>query len=92
MKQLKFDVSKEDTCMKTWVFDIEENGDEQIICNLDITFTRQGCMGHPKSISALVKNRSIESIDTDLLVETTCSRGKSCGMILGQCISQIRNN
>lgn len=92
MKRLEFDVSNEDTCMKTWVFDIDENGSEQIIQNLDITFTRQGCMGHPKSISALVKNRSVESIDTDLLAETTCARGKSCGMILGQCISQIRNN
>lgn len=92
MKRLEFDVSNEDTCMKTWVFDIEENGSEQMIRNLDIKFTRQGCMGHPKSISALVKNRSVESIDTDLLAETTCARDKSCGMILGQCISQIRNN
>lgn len=92
MKRLEFDVSNEDTCMKTWIFDMEDEGSEQMIHNLDITYTHRGCMGHPKSISALVKNRPLSTIDTNLLAETTCARGKSCGMILGQCISQIRNN
>ena len=91
MKTYKFDVSKEDTCNHNWTFEVEENGSEKTIRNLGIEF-RQGCQGHPKSLAALVANRPVDSIDTDLLSQTTCGRTTSCGMILGKCISQIQNN
>lgn len=92
MKRFEFDVSNEDTCMKKWCFEIEEEGEKEIIKNLNIEFKLRGCKGHPKTISALVKSRPLNTINTDLLAETTCARGKSCGMILGECVSQIRNH
>lgn len=92
MKKLKYDVSHEDTCMQNWLFDIEENGSEKIIRSVDIEFDRRGCMGHPKTIAALVTNRSVDSINTDLLAKTACARGKSCGMILGECLEKIQKS
>lgn len=89
MKTIKFNVSHEDTCMENWLFEIEETDEGKVIRNSEIEFKRRGCQGHPKTIAALIKNRPINTIDTVILAETKCVRGKSCGMIFGECLSKI---
>ncbi|NER03360.1 MAG: TSCPD domain-containing protein [Okeania sp. SIO3C4] len=92
MEIIQFDVSHEDTCMPNWTFEVEEIASDKIIRNVAIQQVRRGCPGHPKTISALVKDRPLSTISTEDLAQATCIRGKSCGMVLGECISQIAQN
>lgn len=88
-----FNLTDEDTCMKTWEFDLSITEEGSLINELNIDYTGRGCKGHPKTISALLKNRELTSIDTKLLSENTpCARSFSCGKALGHCIDDILKN
>ena len=67
------------------------NGDI-IIESVEIISTGRGCHGHPKTISALVKNIPISSIDVDTLSIAECVHETSCGMVLADCIKKNKNS
>lgn len=90
-KKVQFNMTDEDTCMRTWNFDLEEKNGEIIILDSNIEFTKQGCNGHPKTISALIKERKASDIDLEALMDTTCFRKQSCGMTLAACVEAINN-
>lgn len=41
--------------MKKWIFEVVEDERGKIIMHSNIKFSGQGCKGHPKTISALIK-------------------------------------
>jgi len=86
----EFDTRNEDTCMQNWTFKLNDWDGSPVIEQLEIERASQGCPGHPKTISALVKNRTLESIDLDGLAETDCPRSISCGQMLGKCLANIK--
>jgi hypothetical protein len=88
--KVAFDFKGEKTCMKTWTFDIENGDGELKVKDSKIDFSGQGCKGHPKTISALIRNRPLDTIDTEVLRGTGCFQPLSCGMNLGSCIDEIR--
>lgn len=88
----EFDKSNEDTCKSKWVFNLKDVNGNTIIESVEIEKNKKGCPGHPKTISALLNNKPLKGIDTKLLSETKCGyREKSCGMILAECINEIKN-
>lgn len=89
-RTVEFDTRKEDTCMQNWTFNLSGDGSSANIKSLKIEKASQGCPGHPKTISALVKDRSLDSIDLDALAQTECPRSISCGQMLGKCIANLK--
>ena len=89
-RTFEFDTRNEDTCMQSWTFKLSDEGGSHVIDNLEIERASQGCPGHPKTISALVTNMSLDSIDVDALAQTDCPRSISCGQMLGKCIANLK--
>jgi len=87
-----FEMDTEDTCMKEWYFGIEKDESGKKITNSKIVYSKQGCNGHPKTISALIKGNNLESINVDELMKTDCFRSQSCGMTLGKCVTELLTN
>jgi len=81
----------EDTCKQTWRFSLTHGAEGWIVEDLQIEDREQavGCGGHPKTITALVKGRSVKSIDVDALAEAACGRRMACGQALARCLRQI---
>ena len=79
---VEFDLSDEDTCMKYWTFSLEEHDDQTIIKSIKIKPSAEGCVGHPKTIMALVRDIPVAALDTERLSRTKCVRTTSCGMTL----------
>ncbi len=88
-KIVEFDMSDEDTCMKHWTFTLMEKRDETIIRSIKIKPSGEGCVGHPKTIMALVRDTPLEALDIERLSTTKCIRTTSCGMSLATCIKEI---
>ena len=86
---VEFDLSEQDTCMKHWTFSVEEDGDQTIIKSVKIRPSAEGCVGHPKTIMALVRDMPVAAIDTERLSRTKCVRTTSCGMGLAACVEAI---
>lgn len=91
-RTVTFDLSNEDTCMKHWSFTVQEDENETIIKSIKIKPSGEGCVGHPKTIMALVKDTPIQSLDLGSLSQTKCIRTTSCGMNLSSCIKAIVEN
>lgn len=89
---IEFDMSDEDTCMKHWSFTLDESADETIIRSVKIKPSGEGCVGHPKTIMALVRDTDVQSLDLDALAKTKCVRTNSCGMNLATCVHEILRN
>jgi hypothetical protein len=92
MKQwkLEFNMEKEDTCKKQWIFHMKQDNGVKVIESLEIAPARQGCPGHPKTIEALVRDMPVDNLDLEALHQTTCMRNKSCGMNLADCVSVMK--
>lgn len=93
MKQWRqeFDTSGQNTCMNSWSFELQQVGSlAPVIRALKIGQGSQGCPGHPKTISALVKGRAIDQIDIEALATTDCPRSQSCGQVLGDCVTELK--
>lgn len=93
MKQWRqeFDTGGQDTCMNSWNFELQQaSSSAPVITALEIGRANQGCPGHPKTISALVKGRAIDQIDIEVLAATDCQRSQSCGQVLGACVAEIK--
>ena len=88
-RTVTFDMSGEDTCMKHWTFTAEGRGPETIIRSITIKPSGEGCVGHPKTIMALVRDTSVQSLDLEALAQTRCIRTKSCGMNLATCVAEL---
>ena len=86
---VEFDLSNEDTCMKHWSFTIQGSGDDTVITSIKIKPSGEGCVGHPKTIMALVQNSPVSGLDIDRLAATKCMRTKSCGMNLASCAKAL---
>ena len=89
---VEFDTADNDTCTDYWTFHMKEEEGRPIIESVKIDRDRQGCVGHPKTITALMKNIPVDALDVGALAETTCVREQSCGMNLGSFIQTIRES
>lgn len=90
-KVVEFDLSNEDTCMKHWTFTVQDNDQDPIIQSIKIKPSPEGCVGHPKTIMALIRDTPVSEIDTVRLSTTKCVRTKSCGMNLASCVDAIKS-
>lgn len=88
-RTVDFDLSEEDTCMKHWTFTVQGEGKECVIQSVKIKPSPEGCVGHPKTIMALVRDMPVSTLDIDRLHSTKCVRSKSCGMNLASCVGSI---
>ena len=88
---VEFDLSDQDTCMKHWTFTLEEHDDHTVIKSVGIKPSAEGCVGHPKTIMALVRDIPVAALDTERLSRTKCVRTTSCGMNLAACVEAITN-
>lgn len=84
----------EGTCKLTWKFTIVEIEGEKIIDNLQIEERErsEGCIGQPRTLSVLLRGRSINSINTNDLEEVYCKKWVSCGQILAKCLDKINDD
>jgi len=92
--QHSFIFEDEGTCKLTWNFSIIEKDGDKIIEDLKIEERErsEGCLGHPQTISILLKGRSINSINIKELEDSYCKKWVSCGQILGKCLEKINKN
>ena len=88
----QFDLSDMDTCMPLWRFDLAADAGTIRIVEVDIPRDKKGCVGHPKTIAALLKGSAVDALDLEGLSQTTCSREMSCGMALAHCVSAIKDS
>lgn len=88
----------EDTCKREWVFTLSETEAGLVIEDIKITPHYQnsgqprGCQGHPKTIVALLKQRTLDSIDIDELSKSTCVLEFSCGQALAECLEKLKQS
>ena len=87
----KFDMSDKDTCHGEWNFNLKKVNGKTIIESIDIVNSNRGCQGHPKTISALIQNIPIDSINLAALSEADCIHETSCGMVLAECVNNIKD-
>ena len=87
----EFTFNGEDTCNRRWIFTLSESADGLVVSDLEITGEPEpeGCVGHSKTITALVRGRPINSIGVGALAEATCVRSLSCGQVLARCLREI---
>lgn len=88
-KIVEFDMGNEDTCMKHWTFTLQVSGKQSIIKSIKIKPSPEGCVGHLKTIMALIRDTPVSSLDIEQLSDTKCIRTKSCGMNLASCVEAI---
>ncbi len=86
-----FTFEGEDTCKQEWVFTLEDGPGGLVVRDLDITDREKprGCSGHPETIVALVRGRSISSLDVDALSRAACGRDLACGQVLAMCLRKL---
>jgi len=80
----------DNTCKKLFSFDLQKEGGCVYINNLTIEGDK-GCVGHPKTISALLKGRNIGELPVEELSVCTCARDISCGQQVAKALQQIKN-
>ena len=90
-QKYEFISSDLDHCKLKWNFTIRKENNELLIDDLIIEEREKaiGCFGHPKTITALVKGRTISSIDLNSLQEVECKKEISCGSFLADCLRKI---
>ena len=79
------------TCKHIFDFELTREGDDLMVRELTIT-GHAGCIGHPKTISALVKGRKISELPMEELTEAACGLDSSCGQELAKAIEQIKKD
>ena len=82
----------EATCKDQWRFVLSplDGGRDYRIDDLEATGKR-GCLGHPRTIAALLRGRTIGEIDLEALSDTPCARNESCGKTLAMVVGQLRS-
>ena len=80
-----------DTCKTLYEFKLSSRSDGTYIEDLIITGPK-GCVGHPKTLSALLKGRKAEELPLEDLSLTGCVRKSSCGQEMAKAISAIINS
>lgn len=86
-----FTFEDEDTCKYGWTFTLKNNTLGWIIEDLQIDEREKprGCSGHPQTIVALLKGRSLDSIHHQGLSEAACDRNISCGQALAKGLTAL---
>ncbi len=86
-----FTFEGEDTCTQEWVFTLEDRRDGLVVQDLEIIDRekREGCSGHPETIVALVRGRSLRTLDIGALSSAACGRDLACGQALAKCIREL---
>ena len=79
------------TCYHLFEFELINKNNDIIIHSLKMT-GHAGCKGHPKTISAFVKDRKISDIPLDELAKAECSNESSCAQELVSAIEQIKKD
>jgi hypothetical protein len=86
-----FTFEPDETCKQEWIFTLEDGPEGVVVGDLDVREIgdRQGCSGHPATIVALVRGRTLGSIDVDALSEAACGRDLACGQALAMCLRKL---
>jgi len=94
----EFTFDADETCKVRWTFHIGADDDGAVIEDVEIEGYRtepegreRGCLGHPKTISALLRGRPLADLDAEELAEATCARDQSCGQALAECLQQLKS-
>ena len=77
------------TCKHIFDFELIREGDDFVIQKLEIT-GHAGCIGHPKTISALLKGRRLSELPLEDLSEASCLLNSSCAQELAKAIEQMK--
>ncbi len=77
------------TCKHIFDFELIREGDDLVIQKLSIT-GNAGCIGHPKTICALLKGRRVSELPLEDLSEAACSLSSSCSQELAKAIEQTK--
>ncbi len=93
----EFEFDPDATCKVRWTFTIPADDRQPRIENVVIEGYRQteesrerGCLGHPRTIEALLTQRPLRSIDEGALAATCCVRHQSSGQALAHCIRRLK--
>ncbi len=92
----EFTFEQDQTCKERWVFEVSRGDEGLVIEDVAVTAHKtgdggsMGCQGHPKTIAALLRGRSLDSIDPDSLADAACVRACSCGQALATCLRQLK--
>jgi len=79
------------TCKHIFEFELSRDGETNQLIVQSLTITgHAGCIGHPKTISALVKGRAISELPLEDLTEAACSLDSSCGQELAKAIEKMK--
>lgn len=94
IKAYTFDTDQSKHCKSRWTFNILKKDQGFIVDSIKIEEreSAKGCIGHPKTIEALLKGREINSLDINALMESDCKMGISCGQFLASCLEEIKLN
>ena len=86
-----FTFEGDDTCKQEWIFTLDDGADGVVVRDLEIKerAERRGCSGHPDTIVALVRGRTLSSIDVDALSAAACGRDIACGQALAMCLRKL---
>jgi hypothetical protein len=86
-----FTFEEEDTCKYGLTFHLRQTKQGWIIDSVQVEERekQRGCSEHPKTITALLEGRSLDSINLEGLKETVCGHKLSCGQVLAQCLTSI---
>lgn len=77
------------TCKHIFDFELIREGDDFVIQKLSIS-GHAGCIGHPKTISALLKGRRVSELPLEELSKASCSLRFSCSQELAKAIEQMK--
>jgi hypothetical protein len=91
--KFEYDCDELDHCKLKWTFFISKKENELIVEDLQIEEREEpkGCFGHPETIIALAKGRTISSFSTDNLLMAKCKNEISCGHFLAKCLLDIES-
>ncbi len=92
----EFTFDGEETCKGRWSFSLAEGPDGTVVKRLRVvankrpgTDKERGCLGHPRTIIALIEGRSLASLDVEALARAACVKKVSCGQALAECLRKM---
>jgi hypothetical protein len=94
LAQRVFEFKNEETCKVRWTFTLLASPNGPMIEDLKIEAHNgtQGCKGHPQSLAALLRGRSVHELPVKELAAAGCGRAASCGQTLARCLQEIIQN
>ena len=94
----EFTFEPDRTCKIRWTFRLGGDPADPVVEEVRIVGRRKdpsstrehGCLGHPRTIEALLRGRRVSSVPLEELEAQDCPRPRSCGQCLAECLRNIR--